>query len=134
MDASDKIAPERWNMCLELLCRPLHDLDAVQRPAALAFHYAGRVRNGGHSSHFDSQDSSYDDELIHILRTMGAREQARILAEARLLNQKTNEAEDNEREPLWEMIAELDQQFYKARPSIEEVLAKYFNEHKSHFP
>ena len=133
-EASDKIEPERWNTCLNLLCRPLHDLDAVQRPAALVFHYDGRVQNGGHSSHFDSEDSAHDDDLIHALRAMGAHGQARVLTEARLLNREANETEEDEREPLWKMIGELDRQYHKARPTIEEVLVKYFHEHRDHFP
>lgn len=131
---SQRIDPTRWNACVELLCGPPESLDAVQRPAALVFHYDGGVRNGGHSSHFDSANAAYDDELLQALRNMGAREQARILAEARLLNREAKEADGYEQESLWEMIEDLDQKFYLARPSIEEALVRYFDANRTHFP
>jgi hypothetical protein len=131
---SDRIEPKRWSACIDLLCQPLEKLDAVQRLAALAFHYDGNVRNGGHSSHFDSPNATHDDELIQGLRNMEAREQARILAEARILNREANKAKEGEQEPLWEMIADLDQKFYRVRPNIEEILVKYFDANKTHFP
>ena len=31
----NSFSPDRWNACIELLARPLHQLNAVQRPAAL---------------------------------------------------------------------------------------------------
>jgi hypothetical protein len=130
----DKFGKERWNACVDLLCQPLETLDAVQRPAALAFHYDGDVRNGGHSSHFDSMYVAHDVGLIQALRDMGAGEQARILAEARRLNNEANAAKGAEQESLWELIAELDQSFYRVQPSIEEVLMQYFEANKTHFP
>jgi hypothetical protein len=130
----DKRDARRWNACVDLLCQPLETLDAIQRSAALAFHYDGDVRNGGHSSHFDTLNSTYDDELIQALRNMGAREQARILAEARLFNREASKAKEGEQESLWEVISDLDQKFYRVRPTIEEILIKYFDANKLHFP
>ena len=100
-EACSKIDPARWNRCIEMLCQPLESLNAVQRPAALVFHYDGRVRNGGHSSHFDSDQAAYGDELIEILRNMGAREQARILNEARLLKREADGLRGYEQESVW---------------------------------
>jgi hypothetical protein len=130
----DNFDAKRWNACVDLLCQPLETLDAVQRLAALAFHYDGDVRNGGHSSHFDTPNATYDDELIQALRNMGAREQARILAEARLLNREASKAKEGEQESIWEVISDLDQKFYRIRPSIEEILVQYFDANKTHFP
>jgi hypothetical protein len=130
----DKFGRERWSACVDLLCQPLEILDAVQRPAALVFHYDGDIRNGGHSSHFDSMYVAHDVELIQVLRNMGAGEQARILAEARLLNREASAAKGAEQESLWGLIAELDQSFYQVRPSIEEALMQYFDANKTHFP
>jgi hypothetical protein len=114
--------PARWNACIKLLCRPLDGLDGVQRPAALVFHYDGRVQNGGHSSHWDSPDTD-DDELLQALRGIGAHEQARIFAEARILKRR-NASEETE---------ELDSRYYRLRPSIQEVLARYFDAHRESF-
>ena len=114
--------PVRWNACIKLLCRPLDSLDAVQRPAALVFHYDGHVQNGGHSSHWDSPCAD-DDELLQALRSTGAHEQARILAEARILKRR-NASEE---------IEELDRRYYRLRPSIPEVLARYFDAHRESF-
>ena len=114
--------PSRWNECIKLLCRPIDTLDAVQRPAALVFHYDGRVQNGGHSSYWDSPDRD-DNELFQALRVIGAHEQAKIFAEARIV--KRRNASDE--------IEELDRQYYRLRPSIPEVLARYFNSHRESF-
>ena len=124
--------PARWNACIKLLCRPLDSLDAVQRLAALAFHYDGRVQNGGHSSHWDSPDTD-DDALLQALRGIGAHEQARILAEARILKRDADEAPGEERDSIWESIEELDRQYYQLRPGIPEVLARYFDAHRGNF-
>jgi hypothetical protein len=130
---SGKFGRERWSACVDLLCQPLETLDAIQRPAALAFHYDGDVRNGGHSSHFDSAYVAHDAELIQALGNMGAGGQARILAEARLLNREANAAKGADQKSLWGLIAELDQSFYRVRPNIEEVLMQYFEANKNHF-
>ena len=114
--------PSRWNACIKLLCRSLDTLDDVQRPAALVFHYDGRVQNGGHSSHWDSPDAD-DDELFQALRVIGAHEQAKIFAEVRII--KRHNASDE--------IEELDRRYYRLRPSIHEVLARYFDSHRESF-
>jgi hypothetical protein len=132
--ADNKIEPARWNACLKLLCRPLDSLDAVQRPAALVFHYDGYMQNGGHSSFLDSALAAHHDELIQALRSLGAREQARIFAECRLLEREADEADPDEREPIWEVLADLDRRYYQVRPAIPEILARYFNDHADSFP
>jgi hypothetical protein len=125
--------PARWNACLKLLCRPLESSDAIQRPAALVFHYYGRVQNGGHSSHWDSPNTD-DDELLQALRCIGAHGQARILVEARLLKHDADEATEGGLDYLWESIEELDFQFCSLRPDIPELLARCFNAHAESFP
>jgi hypothetical protein len=127
-------APSRWNAWVELLCCPLENLNAIQRPAALVFDYDGHVQNGGHSSHLDSLNAMYDDELLQALRAMGAHEQARILAEARILKREADEAAEDEQPVLWELIEALDVQYYRSRPNIPELLAKYFDAHRESFP
>ncbi|MGB8353903.1 MAG: DUF4375 domain-containing protein [Chthoniobacteraceae bacterium] len=126
--------PERWNACIKLLCRKLEELDTVQRPASLAFHYYGRVMNGGHSSHFDSHKDAHDDELLQALRDIGANEQARILAEARFLKRDINETIEDERDYASESIEDLDRRFYRLNPDIPELLARYFDAHRESFP
>jgi len=123
IESYKSLDPARWNACIKLLCRPLDSLDAVQRSAALVFHYDGRVQNGGHSSHWDSPDTD-DDELLQALRGIGAHEQARILAEARILKRR-NASEE---------IEELDRRYYKLQPSIPELLARYFEAFRENFP
>src|SRR5437867_2517129 len=72
---------QHWNACIALLSRPLEELNPVQRPAALAFHYYGRVMNGGHSLHFDYREDHLDRELLDALYIIGAHEYAAIFAE-----------------------------------------------------
>jgi hypothetical protein len=115
--------PARWNECIKLLCRPLDGLDSIQRPAALVFHYDGRVRNGGQESHWDSPDAD-DDELLQALGSIGAYEQARVLAEARILKHRN----------AGEEIEELDRRYYRLRPDVPELLARYFDAHRESFP
>ncbi|HXI54197.1 MAG TPA: hypothetical protein VNH84_21945 [Candidatus Saccharimonadales bacterium] len=122
-ESHNSFEPARWNACIKLLCRPIDSLDPVQRPAALVFQYDGRVQNGGHSSHWDSPNTD-DAELLEALRSVGAHEQARILAEARLLK-RCNASEE---------IEELDRRYYRLRPSIPEVLRRYFDTHRESFP
>src|SRR5262245_50719333 len=94
---------ERWNACIKLLCRPLGELDAVQRPAALAFHYDGRVQNGGHSSHWDAPNVD-DDELLQSLRDIGANDQARLFAEACILKHEAEGITKVEQDSIWHLI------------------------------
>ncbi|HTB85676.1 MAG TPA: hypothetical protein VK742_18665 [Candidatus Sulfotelmatobacter sp.] len=122
MENCTSFDPSRWNACIKLLCRPLDTLDAVQRPAALVFHYDGRVQNGGHSSHWNSPDAS-DDELFQALRSIGAHEQAKIFAEGRILKRR-NASEE---------IEELDRRYYRLSPSVQEVLARYFDAYRESF-
>src|ERR1700677_2239654 len=122
--------PERWNACIRLLSRPLDELDAIQRPAALIFRYDGRVMNGGHSLHFDAHEAASDNELLQALKGIGAYEQARILAEARFLKRGADGETDEERHEAAESIEELDRRYYALKPAIPELLARYFDAHR----
>lgn len=115
--------PSRWNACIKLLGRPLSTLDAIQRPAALVFHYDGHVQNGGHEFHWDFPDVD-DAELLKALHDTGAHEQAKVFAEARILKRRNADEE----------IEELDRRYYSLHPDIPEVLAKYFRAHRESFP
>ena len=129
---------ERWNACLKFLCRPLDDLDAIQRPAALVLNYYGRVMNGGHSSHFDGPEAALNEELLEALRLMGAKQHARILAEAIFLKRDAKRVDEEEIEEerayASETIEDLDMQFGRLKPDIPEFLARYFDAHPESFP
>ena len=135
MAISEPFPAERWNACLDLLGRPLEDLDAVQRPAALAFHYYGRVMNGGHSLHFDYGEDELDGELLDALKTIGACEHAKIFAEVlrrrREIHPTTAEEEDAEAEFV---ERHLDAKFDMVRPDMCEILEAYFEAHPESFP
>jgi len=92
------------------------------------------VQNGGHSAHFDSEQTAHDDALLQALNDMGAREQARILAEARILQCAADEASEDEQDSYWESIQDLDRRYYGLRPDIPEILARYFDAHRESFP
>ena len=129
---------DHWNACLQLICRPLNTLDAIQRQAALVFQYYGRVMNGGHSLHFDVHGDSRDPELLQALKEIGAVRHARILAEAYFLRSEAKQANEDEAEAeqdhAAEAIEDLDMRFGRLRPDIPELLARYFDAHPENFP
>ena len=125
--------PDYWNACLEVICRPVETLDAIQRRAARVFEYYGRVMNGGHSLHFDAHGDSRDEELLHALRELGAASHARVLAEAFFLRDEAKRRKSEE-DYVSESIEQLDIQFGQLRPDIPELLARYFKAHPESFP
>src|SRR5215469_755802 len=124
---------DRWNACLEVICRPIATLNAIQRSAALVFEYYGRVMNGGHSMHFDARGDSPDPQLLQALRDIGAARHARILAECYFLRREAKRSRDDE-DYASETIEDLDSQFGRLKPDIPELLARYFIAHPGNFP
>jgi hypothetical protein len=127
------IEAEHWNACLEVLSRPLESLDTIQRPAARVFEYYGRVMNGGHSLHFDVHGDSRDEELLRSLKALGADGHARILAETYFLRREAKRHQSEE-DHVSESIEQLDMQFGRLIPDIQELLARYFKAHPESFP
>ncbi len=80
----------------------------VQRPAALVFRYDGRDSRTADTRHWSILADRDDGRLLQALRILGAHEQARIFAEACILKAETEEAPEDERGSIWEVIQDLD--------------------------
>ncbi len=128
------IAPNHWNACIDIFLKSSLELDPQQRKASIVFHYAGRVENGGHSLHFDFAKGSPQDELLNALKEIGAKEHARILAEAIFLRNDPVDAEEDLDDYVSDLISDLDRRFYRTKPDINEILATYFLAHPDSFP
>lgn len=72
-----------WNAFINLIAMSDYEgLSEVQRVAHLVFWYESEVQNGGHLQYFEDRGPSHLDETVSALKTVGATEQAAILAGA----------------------------------------------------
>jgi hypothetical protein len=83
--------------------------------------------------HFDVHGDSPDEELLSALKQLGAVRHARILAEAFFLRREAKPRR-SEADYASESIAQLDRGFYRLKPDIPELLARYFKAHPESFP
>jgi hypothetical protein len=129
--------PEHWNASIDIMTEPIESLSPVRRVAALVFQYHGRVMNGGDTLHFDARANKSDAELIAALKTIGAANNAAIVAEANFLRRQADDEEEDEseREFAIEMIeADIDPRFGKIERKLMISLENYLESHPVEFP
>lgn len=87
---ADGVSGARYDAFVDMISRPLDQLDAAQRPAAHAWRYFGEVNNGGHAQYFMNLEStgqavqSHVPDVIAGLRTLDMDDVADILAQGYL--------------------------------------------------
>jgi hypothetical protein len=106
------------------------DLTPSQRPAQLVFWYESEVQNGGHLQYFINRGDDHSEETIQALHSLGARGQARVLAQAVALwrsahREASVDAEVYVEEALEDEFGDLDKAFHACPENLASVLQRH---------
>lgn len=129
----------RWNAMNDICAlSDIRELTPVQRVAHLAYWYMSEVYNGGHPQYLVNRREFDHGEVIRALQTIGASEQASILAEVlSAVGTKTMDVPRNVEEYFSSEKASnlsgFDTRFYGSRQGIEACLQDYLDKHESDF-
>jgi len=130
---------EAWNAFVNLLAKESYrDLDEVQRVAHLCFWYDSEVQNGGHLQYFENRGMLLLNETQAALLFLGAECQSAVLKTARQLfgnkpRERIGTVEDYVAIAHISEFAASDSAYHACRPTIQKLLADYFEKNKSHF-
>jgi hypothetical protein len=130
---------EGWNAFVNLVAtESFDDLDSVQRIAHLCFWYDSEVQNGGHFQYFENHRTIRLYETLAALQELGAEGQRAILERAShsFLAENTvniDSVDEYLKAESLQKYPKFDMEYYACVPSMQKLLADYFERHRSHF-
>jgi len=130
---------EAWNAFVNLVATESYEaLDNVQRIAYLCFWYDSEVQNGGHLQYFENRGTMLLNETQAALLFIGAECQRAVLETAsRVFSSKTRgrieTVKDFVAAAYSNEFAASDSAYHACQPTIQKLLADYFERNKSHF-
>ncbi|QNU68187.1 DUF4375 domain-containing protein [Ruminiclostridium herbifermentans] len=130
---------EKWNQFIDLLAmEDYKDLTEIQRVAYLCFWYDSEVQNGGHLQYFVNRGTSLLKETELSLVELGALQQISILSEAinvlcSLGISPIEGIDDYIAEALEGKYCDIDSKYYSCKPTISDLLEKYFQKYEDEF-
>jgi hypothetical protein len=128
-----------WNAFIDLLATSdYQELNDIQQPAHLVFWYESEVQNGGHLQYFENQGTERLTETIAALKSLGALEQAEILAGAASQYVSTHQEQSDDiadfvSEALKGGFSDFDKRFQNCATTLQKHLADYLEGHKAEF-
>ena len=134
----DEFGGVRWNAMVHICgLSELHDLSPIQRVAHLVFWYDSEVLNGGHDQYFGNREYFDQNAVIQALHTVGAFEQAKILAEALEEESKRQESEPEATDQAFAEddypFAEFDEATRACATPVVNYLERYLDRHEREF-
>ena len=128
-----------WNAYVELLALgPYEKLSSIQRAPHLCFWYDSEIQNGGHLQYFANGWLKYLDTTLAALTLLEGDAYAQILkaASSKYLIKNREPIGTVENYVATALQGELDtadKAFYRTRPTINDLLERYLEKHKSEF-
>lgn len=128
-----------WNAFIDLVTmEDEDDLTSIQKNGQRAFVYDSEIQNGGHLQYFENLRLKHYDEIIGSLISMNAPIQADILKRAALIFQSIDRPVIENKYQYSEIALEgefdkLDGEYYKASPTLTELMEEYLNNNTNEF-
>ena len=128
-----------WNEYVNILAMSEYDeLTETQRFAHLSFWYDSELQNGGHLQYFENHGVHRVEEIVRSLQRLGGAAQAEVLSRAAhkfrsKQRTKIDTADEFVQTALEGEFDELDGDYYRCHPAMEELLKTYLRQHRDDF-